>query len=211
MKKCIVIKGNIKQHKNSNKTSIKNDVKKLKTVLSDINTRYKEFIISDFTCDEKGNIEGTLNKGTKAMHIVLSIQEGMLPDKLRFGIGIGPFENELHSSGIALADSALKYAEEIENKKNHIKTNIIVRCDSNILCSVFDSLSACLYSIYSDWSKNQHAIIIHMLMENTKQKELAKLFGSSQPAVNKSIIAGSGHTFIESVNTTNKLIEKIRK
>ena len=207
MKKFIVIKGNIKHPNDANQEII---TEQLKNILSSVNNTYQKYFYSNLTYNEDGSFEGILSEGQKTMQIILAIQEGM-PVKLRFGVGIGPIEDSLHSSSISLADSALKYAEEIERRKNHFRTNIIIRCDSKILCSVFDSLSSCLYSIYTDWSKNQHAIIINMLMEDKKQKELAIMFGSSQPAINKSIIAGSGHTFIEAISTMNKLIEKVRR
>ena len=70
--------------------------KRFRTVLSDINTKYKAYISAEFKITLGDEFQGLLSDRRNIFRIIMEIEDLMQPVRFRFGIGIGTIDTDIN-------------------------------------------------------------------------------------------------------------------
>lgn len=158
---------------------------KFKDVILGINAKYSEDIASKFRITFGDAFQGLLKNKDNIMKIITEIEIGMVPVKLRFGIGIGEintdinFEDSEETDGPAY-NRARKMIKAIENQKLQYAerdSNIMISSEDNnfeideLLNSIFSVCTA----LKSKWTNQQQEIIYAYLANKENQYKAANV------------------------------------
>lgn len=214
--KYVVIIGDIIDSK---KIANRNEVQqKLKKILSDVNSMYKEEIVAKFKISLGDEFQGLLKNQGNIIKIISVIEEALAPVKLRFGIGIGGvstdinFDNSLEIDGEAYY-RARKMVREIENKKSQYaesNTNIMI-CSSDEQ-SLDDELANAVLSVCtalkSKWTNRQREIISAYLRNFENQYKTAEALNIAQSSVNRALNNAEFYSYKEAMNRVDTFFVK---
>ncbi len=191
---------------------------RLEGILKDINMKYKDSIVANFTITIGDEFQGLLDEPKDLLDIIDYIKINLYPVKVRFGIGLGEMSTEIKLFAIGSDGPAYHVAREaIEDiKKSDIKyeqpdrdtivyATIKENYEFNPLDIVNSLLSAC-YFIESKWSEKQRDIIKQVTKEDKSHRELAEQYGVTQPSISRRLNKSGYYTYKNAKEDATKYI-----
>ncbi len=165
---------------------------RLKSVLSAVNEKYKEYIASSFTVTLGDEFQGLLFGAVHAFDIIEYIQRKMHPVRFRFGIGFDEIFTGIDRNMSIGADGPAFYkAREMLNRIKLKEKSLLSHhpeilfqsrnCDDGLI-----NAAALLYrQLERNWTEKQRRYIDHFMDRIESQYAIAKHFNVKQPSVNK--------------------------
>ncbi len=213
----IAIIGDIKNSKELEDR--KNIQVKLKTVLNEVNEKYKLVISAKFMITLGDEFQGLLCSGDRALEIIEEIQRQMHPVEIRFGIGIGQITTEINSEMAIGADGPgyykareaieiLKHSEQ-KNKTQAADIRIEVENDEHSIAVMLNTIFSLIAVIQNNWSKRQREIVWTFEKYGGSQLECAKRLNISQSSVQRSLINGNYYAYKNAKETINTVLKEI--
>lgn len=218
-KPCIAIIGDIKESKKIEQRA--QVQRKLNQVLEIINKRHEEKILSRFVITLGDEFQGVLANGSEVMPIVLEIERGMFPVKIRFGIGIGNITTDINPNRSIGADGPgyYKARQAIEELKRFEKSKSVDAADIRIAAeenrnltsvNMLNTILSLMTAIKELWSDRQREIIWEMLEYQDGQKNIAERMGIRQPTVQKSLAKGHYYAYKDAVDMITEALREIQ-
>ncbi|HBE13667.1 MAG TPA: hypothetical protein DCY74_05795 [Clostridiales bacterium] len=215
-KPYIAIIGDVK---NSRKIPNRNEIQtKLRTVLDELNEKYKNEIASNFMITLGDEFQGLLHSGKFTLDMILTIERKMYPICFRFGIGVGEIcttinrDIPLGADGPAyhMARAMITEIKQSENKNKrtmvHMKIWIENQNDINMLINSTFSLCA---AVQSRWTERQREVIYNYLDSMESQRDLAQRMGINQSSINKKLTTSHFYTFQNAMETVTHVLKDI--
>ncbi len=178
--------------------------KKLGNILEKINQSYGEDMAADFTITLGDEFQGLMTGGDHVLDVILQIKAAVLPEGIRFGVGIGEMSTAIIPSMALGADGpayymarrAIEYAKETERRNKWAETDMVMECEGGGRdIEVLNQMLCLMYSMESMWSEKQKRTIWDMLLHRDGQKKAAERMGVSQPAINKALSSGKYYAY----------------
>jgi len=192
---------------------------KLKSVLEEINSEYKEEIASRFIITLGDEFQGLLLKGNNLLKIIQEIKSALYPVELRFGIGVGKITTDINMEmalgadgpGYYKAREAIEIIKENEKKNRAVVSDIRVekeKADEQVLLlnTVFELMKA----VENEWTKRQREIIWNMLKYQDGQQKAAQRMGITQAAVHKVLIRGNYYVYEKAMKNVREVLGEIK-
>ena len=187
---------------------------KFKIILNNINETYKDDIASNFMITLGDEFQGLLNEGKNAIKIVSDIEIKMMPQKLRFGIGIGGITTTINPDYPLGADGPAYYnarnmIEELKKKENQYKenfSNIMISIDPKVTkhpndFMLLNSLLSLCSLVKSQWTLRQIEIINSYLNNDENQYKTADKLEVVQSTVNRSLIKSNFYSYKKAIES----------
>lgn len=186
------------------------------SLMTKLNNRYAECIISSFKITQGDEFQGLLKDGSDIVEIVDYILSEMQMVQLRFGVGIGEVDTKIDAKNTALIDGpcyhrareAIRKVEESEKKYSSALTNMMVITNHAKYDSLINSLLLMCYTVRQSWSKRQNEI--YHLYQNNKlsQTEIAERLGINQSSVNRSLKHAHYYAYRVAVESINDALQE---
>lgn len=193
---------------------------KLRMVLSDINRKYSQNIVSDFSIALGDEFQGLLKNGYNIIDIIFEIEMAMSPIEFRFGVGIGDVSTDTNNYKTFEIDGsayhrARKMIQEIESTKNQYSeryANIMIcsEDENREIDELLNSTLSICSALKSKWTNRQKEIIYAYMNNCENQYKTAHNLKISQPSVNKALINSRFYSYKYAINTVNKFLSKER-
>jgi len=190
--------------------------KRFISLMTSLNNRYTECIISSFKITQGDEFQGLLKDGTNIMEIVDYIIAEMQMVHLRFGVGIGEVDTKIHTRNSSLIDgpcyhrarTAIERVEASEKKYSSALTNIMVITSNEKFDSLINALLLMCFTLRQSWSERQNEI--YHLYQNSKlsQTEIAKKLGIKQSSVNRSLKQAHYYSYQVAMQNINKALQE---
>jgi hypothetical protein len=214
----IAVIGDIKKSKSIN---YRQEVQeRLKKLLEEINTQYKDEIASKFTVTLGDEFQGLMKNGTHLMEILFFIEQGMFPVKIRFGIGLGKITTAINPEISIGADgpcyhrarSAVNELKEQEKKKQTFAGDVRLEVDEENrgIQELANRIIQLMTAIKSFWSDRQREIIWDTLKFQDSQIETGERMNIKQPTVQRSLSSGKYYAYKEAYDTLGKIFREVR-
>lgn len=193
---------------------------KFKSILSDINLKYSEDIISKFTITLGDEFQGLLKSRNNIMNIIREIEMSMSPVELRFGIGIGDIStdinldnsSEIDGSAYHRARKMIEQIQNIESQYTEKDSNIMICSDENNIeiDGLLNSILSVCTALKSKWTDRQREIIYAYLLNEENQYKAAYALNIGQPSVNKALNNARFYSYKSAIETVNSFLGKER-
>lgn len=194
---------------------------KLKTVLCDINTIYRNDLASKFIITLGDEFQGLLCSGENVMDIISQIQNAVYPVEIRFGIGIGDITTDINSEMSIGADGpayykareAIDYLKRNEKRKQSGVTDIRLEVQGDEQGSVMmiNMVLTLMTAIRHSWSDRQQEIIWDMLKHQDGQADVAMRLKIKQPTVQKLLARGNYYEYKEALDVIKSALGEIKQ
>ena len=216
-KQYIVIIGDMK---NSQKIQDRNMVQeKLKSVLKEINKKYKKDIASKIMITLGDEFQGIFCSGASVLTIIEEIQEGMESIEIRFGIGVGKITTRVNAKMAIGADGPGFYnarkaieslkADEQKNKTCLAEARIEIDEDENNVAMLINTVFSLMKVIKNNWTKRQREIIQELEKSGGNQTECAKRLGVAQSTINRGLNSGNFYAYKNAKETINHVLKEM--
>lgn len=216
--KYIVIIGDMK---NSKKIQDRNKVQeKLKSVLKEINNKYKKDMASKIMITLGDEFQGILQNGEKILTIIEEIQEGMKPIEIRFGIGVGRITTRINAKMAIGADGPGFYnarkaieilkADEQKNKTCPTEVRIEMDEDEKNFAKLINTIFSLMKVIKNNWTNRQREIIEELEKSGGNQTECAKRLGVVQSTINRGLNSGNYYAYKNAKDTINHVFKEVK-
>lgn len=203
--------------RNSRKLESRKSVQdKLKTVLEEINEKYKEDVISKFVITLGDEFQGVLADGKNILKIIEEIRMKLYPVEFRFGIGIGKITTDIDTEmalgadgpGYYKARNAIDKLKENEKKNKAVVADMRLDVDNNngtqvmLINTIFELIKA----IEQSWTDRQREIIWNMQEYQDGQVGAAHRLGIAQPAVHKALVKGKYYAYAKAIRNVEDIL-----
>lgn len=195
--------------------------KQMQTVLNGINERYAPDIASKFMITLGDEFQGLLFNGTKTMHILSEIEQGMYPVKVRFGVGIGKITTDINPEmaigadgpGYYHARAAIDFLKQNEKRKQVNVSDVRFEAESGDpeLLAMLNTILSLVSVIKRQWSNRQREVIWDMLIHQDNQTNVAERLEITQPTVQMTLAKGNYYAYKEALDTIEEVLNKIRR
>lgn len=190
----------------------------LKIILKEVNCKYKEHIISNWTITLGDEFQVLMKPNLKIFEILDFISYKMSPNEIRYGIGLGSIKTNINYDKSIGADgpaywNAREAIETVYNN-NYYGTSKIFFLSKGNDDKIINNLLA-----YTDWMKeswtDSQRKILHTLLDNNnynekfQQKTLAKQLKISESAMSRRIKSSGIKLYLSSRNNLAKKIKKM--
>ncbi|MGM0411472.1 MAG: SatD family protein [Bacillota bacterium] len=211
---CAIIGDIVNSRKISNRSKAQ---EKLKKILSNLNSNYKNNIASKFTITLGDEFQGLLFNTNNLISIIDRIKIDFYPHIIRFGIGIGDINTKINknisigSDGPAYyaarkaIDDIKKVSKSYESPEQDIKIYKYKDYNNTKLQLINSNLVLCTY-IENRWTDKQIEVIKLLKFENKSQREIAKEVQITQPSVQKRLNSSGYFTYKRSRDTVEKIL-----
>lgn len=213
-KRAIAIIGDIRDSRNLKERKAVQD--KLKTILGEINEKYKEDIISKFLITLGDEFQGVLADCRNVLKIVEEIKMKLYPIELRFGIGVGMITTDVDSEmalgadgpGYYMARNAMNMLKENEKKNKTVISDVRIAVDNNEGETVIliNTILELIKAIEQNWTDRQREIIWTMQEHREGQKRAAERLGIAQPAVHKALVKGRYYVYAKAIKDLERVL-----
>lgn len=192
----------------------------LRQVLAGINARHGGRIASKFMITLGDEFQGLLRAGDCAMEILDTIERGMYPTRLRFGIGVGGITTNIDPELPLGADGPAYYNARrmLEELKAAGKRKMESRHNIKIAIEQYEEVSELLNAVFSlntalkaRWTDRQREVIGAYLSCGGTQSEAAQRLGIHQSNVQKALASADFYTYQKAVGTVAKILSEIKE
>ncbi len=193
---------------------------KLTDILNQINSPYADDIAAKFMITLGDEFQGLLRCGKNTMKIIQTIERGMNPVKIRFGIGIGDIKTKINPDIPLGADGTAYHnaRQMIEEIKKAEKKQMESRYDIKISIDHFQEIADLMNSIFSlctaiksKWTYRQTEIIYDNMEYGDSQIDAAKRLGITQSSIQKGLAASNYYTYAHSMELISAYLEQIKE
>lgn len=191
---------------------------RLKSLLDDINNKFKSSIASKFKITLGDEFQGLLKSPSSIIDIIKYIQINMIEEKIRIGIGIGEIKTKINLHNSAEIDGpAYHYARDMisEIHKNHrkhncSKSNLMLFSDliQDEILVLINSIFSLTTMIKTKWSKRQREIIYAYFQNLEHQTKTAEFLSIKQSSVNKAINLANIYEYNLALSSIKKYLNK---
>ena len=192
--------------------------KRFRTVLSDINTKYKAYISAEFKITLGDEFQGLLSDRRNIFRIIMEIEDLMQPVRFRFGIGIGTIDthinygdsSEIDGPAYHRARSMIEQIEQKEMQYGESQSNIMICSDDERgeQDMLINSLLTAAFAIKSKWTDRQYEIIRAYEMSGENQYKTAGILGIAQSTVNRALQSARFYAYKSAIDTVSKVLTK---
>lgn len=214
MKKYIAIIGDLIQSKKIENRNVFQE--NLKQIFNNLNKRYKETIISNFTLTIGDEFQAILKLDKNLMKILDELYL-LIPHEFRIGIGYGEISTQINpilsigSDGEAFwnARAAIEY---IYNNNYSGRSNIYFKSEEEDIDEIINTIFLLSETIKNQWTDLQKETFQAMLnediyKENFNQQNLAKKMKISQSSLSKRLSLGNIKIYLHARNQITKILE----
>lgn len=214
----IAIIGDIKDSRLIGERGVIQD--KLRDILQEINQKYASDIAAGFMITLGDEFQGLLVQSEHTMQLVEEIRLGMLPVRIRFGIGIGAITTSIDPQMAIGADgpcfykarSAIDYLKKREKLSKTKAANIRFEMQNDgYNLDALNTILTLLSVITENWTKHQIAVIQDYSQYHDSQKKCAQRLGITQSTVQRSLTSSNYYVYQEALNTINSILGEIPK
>lgn len=216
--KYIVIIGDMK---NSQKIQDRNTAQeRLKSVLKEINKKYKKDIASKIMITLGDEFQGIFCSGARVLTIIEEIQEGMEPIEIRFGMGVGRITTRINAKMAIGADGPGFYnarkaieslkADEQKNKTCPTEVRIEMDEDEKNVAMLINTIFRLMKVIKNNWTNRQREIIEELEKSGGNQTECAKRLGVVQSTINRGLNSGNYYAYKNAKDTINHVLKEVK-
>lgn len=194
--------------------------KKLHDVLSSVNTKYSEYIASNFMITLGDEFQGLLKDGENTMNIINEIENKMFPVQIRFGIGVGEITTAidryipLGSDGPAYhnARKVINDLKSTEKKTKKGNSNIMIASqgDNLNIDHILNTIFVLGSTIKSKWSERQREIVLAYIESDNNQIKTADKLGITQSSVNKGLSNAGYYAYKNAIDLVSKALSEIK-
>jgi hypothetical protein len=217
-KPYVAIIGDIVQSKKlNNRDEVQ---KKLHNVLSSINTKYSDYIASNFMITLGDEFQGLLKSGESILNIINEIENKMSPVQIRFGIGIGEITTDINrdiplgTDGPAYhnARKMIDNLKSMEKKAKIGNTNIMIASqgENSNTDILLNSIFLLCSTIKSKWSSRQREIVLAYIESDNSQIKTAEKLGIKQSSVNKGLSNAGYYSYKSAIKAVTNALSDIK-
>lgn len=193
---------------------------KLKTVLDEINRKYKKEITSKFVITLGDEFQGLLSDGKSILNIIQEIRMRLYPAELRFGIGIGKITTDINTEmamgadgpGYYKARDAIEIMKENEKKNKTVVSDIRLGKETDderdiiLINTIFELIKA----IEQNWTDRQREVIWNMMRYQDGQQKVACRLGIAQSTVHKTLVKGNYYVYEKALKNVEHALGDIK-
>ena len=189
----------------------------LETCLNDLNTEFKEVLVSKLSITLGDEFQGLLTLDAPLFQIIDRINLAMHPYQVHFGIGMGKILTDINPEQSIGADGpaywhARKAINYIHQKNDYGNTQIAVSFDDENQVSLVNTLIASSEAIKSDWRASQEIILKELLTlgiydEQFDQQILAKRLELTTSALSKRLKSSNIKIYLRARKTALKCLK----
>lgn len=214
----LAIIGDIKNSRSIDERGVVQD--KLRNILQEVNQKYAADIAAGFMITLGDEFQGLLVQVDHTMQLIEEIRLGMLPVRIRFGVGIGAITTSIDPQMAIGADgpcfykarSAIDYLKKSEKLNKTKAANIRFEMQNDRYhVDALNTILTLLSVITEDWTKHQVAVIQDYSQYHDSQKNCAKRLGITQSTVQRSLTSSNYYAYQEALNTINSILGEIPK
>lgn len=129
--------------------------RKLVAICREVNTKFKEFIVVNFTITIGDEIQGLVKKNSPLLKITGYFEEKLYPYKIRFGIGEGTVSTSFYTTTTRMdGECFLKSRQAIQRAREEGRYMKIV-LSNKFIEPLIDIISLWIEKTKADWSEKQ--------------------------------------------------------
>lgn len=185
----------------------------LQHTLDEINTLYKEMIVSKLIITLGDEFQGLLKTGASFMEIMDRIERDMHPVKLRFGVGVGEITTDIQAATLGtdgpayyLARDMISLIKKSEKKKIEPTRNIGIKIQgAKQLSALLNATFSLMTTVKETWTARQMEIISLYLQNDSNQTNTAAVMKINQSSVHRALDAANFYTYCAALKTVDEL------
>ncbi len=215
----IAVIGDIKNSKN---LKMRNEIQeRLRTVLDEINIRYKKSIAAKFLITLGDEFQGLLFNGKDILEIIQDIRMRLYPVELRFGIGVGKISTRIDTEmalgadgpGYYHARNAIEILKDNEKKNKKVVSDIRLEMEeeNSSQVTLINTIFELEKTIEQSWTDRQREIIWDMMKNQDGQKNVAYRMGITQSSVQKNLAKGRYYVYENALRNVRNILGEIEK